>query len=380
MLDHSTAMLAVFTPHLGSSFINFHMERVLPGRTVAVARYQDIDSQYTWKDSCPVFYLDRWALRPSVRLARRMGIPHATLRDVAMKRFLLRHGVTVALVEFLDEFLDFVPLLVRMGIPYVVQGHGIDVSASLRQPGVAERYLAYKSARAILTRSEFHRQRLINLGLPAEKIHLNVGGVEIPAAPPVRPPSASKRFLAVSRMVPKKGSIYLLEAFRLAAARDPEISLDIVGKGPLYPAAQQFVHACGLSERVHLHGASQEVRDRMMTQCGVFVQHSITDPETGDEEGLPAAIQEAMAQAMAVVSTRHTGIREAVIEGETGLLADEGNVQEMADDFLRVTSCATVFGEAGYRRAAAQFSWEAERERLRGWMGLHGEPAVTGKT
>src|SRR5205823_1636215 len=132
--------------------------------------------------------------------------------------------------------------------------HGIDVSAALRKEGMAEQYLIYKSARAILTRCEFHRQRLIDIGLPADKTHVNHGGVDVPKAPPVREPEATKRFLAIGRMAPKKGPIYLLEAFRLAAAQDPDVTLDYVGGGPLLPAVRQFVDACGLASRVQLHG------------------------------------------------------------------------------------------------------------------------------
>jgi hypothetical protein len=50
---------------------------------------------------------------------------------------LRQHRVTVVLEEFLDQLLDFAPLLQRMNIPFVVQGHGIDLSAKLRLPAVA---------------------------------------------------------------------------------------------------------------------------------------------------------------------------------------------------------------------------------------------------
>jgi len=347
------------------------MEDLLPGRTVAVARYSALAQPNVWNGSCPVFSLDRWALSLPVRMARRVGISEVGLRDAAVERFLRRHGVTVVLGEFLDQFVDFVPLLDRTGLPYVVQGHGIDLSAALRKPGMAERYLAYKSARAILTRCEFHRRRLINLGLPAEKIHVNFGGVDVPPQQPQRGPDSCKRFLAVSYFTPKKGPIYLLESFRRAAAGDREITLDIVGGGPLFPAVQQFVHACGLADRVRLHGiASEETKQRLQRECGVFVQHSITDPETSDEEGLPAAIQEAMAHGMAVVSTRHAGIPEAVIEGETGLLVDEGDVEEMAGALLEASSNASVLGKAGYLRAASAHSRLCERSRLIRWLGV----------
>lgn len=374
-----TQSLAIFANDLGASFIDVHIHELNPGRTVAVGRYgADAALANIWPVSVPVFRVDRWTLGLSVRLARRMGVSELRMRDAAVERFLRRHNVTVVLGEYLDEFLDFVPLLNRMGLPYIVQGHGIDVSASLRKPGMAEKYLIYESARAILTRSEFHRQRLIKLGLPASKIHVNFGGVQVPAVPPQRGREASKRFLAVGVMVPKKGPIYMLEAFRRAAGQDPEIRLDYIGGGPLYPAARQFVQACGLTNRVRLHGvAPEETKQRLLQECGVFVQHSLTNPDTGDEEGLPAAIQEAMAHSMAVVSTRHAGIPEAVIEGETGLLVDEGDVDGMARAMLEATSSAAGFGAAGYQRAVAEHAWHCEKGRLINWLSLSSSQAHT---
>jgi glycosyltransferase involved in cell wall biosynthesis len=120
---------------------------------------------------------------------------------------------------------------------------------------------------------------------------------------------------------------------------------------------------------VTLHGGAPETtKADLLARCGVFVQHSLTDPETGDEEGLPASIQEAMAHGLAVVSTRHAGIPEAVVEGETGLLVDEGDVVGMAAAIAAVGPRAQTFGAAGYRRATALYGWEQERARLRHWL------------
>lgn len=365
-----TAGLAIFTCDLGASFIAPHIDDLLPGRTVAVGSYGALPSlAKLWPVSCPVFFLDRWSKGLGVRLARRAGVSESRMRDFAVARFLRRNRTTVVLGEYLDQFLNFVPLMDRMDLPYVVQGHGIDVSAALRKEGMPEQYLAYRSARAILTRSEFHRQRLIRIGLPAERIHVNPGGVAVPDQIPGRESSASKRFLAIGVMVPKKGPIYLLEAFRLAAAKDPDITLDFIGGGQLYPAVRQFVNVCGLSARVRLHGvASEGTKERLLHECGVFVQHSLTNPESGDEEGLPAAIQEAMAHGMAVVSTRHAGIPEAVIEGKTGLLVDEGDARGMADAFAMVTSVAADMGRAGHQEALAKHAWHHEKARLSRWL------------
>ena len=62
-----------------------------------------------------------------------------------------------------------------------------------------------------------------------------------------------------------------------------------------------------------------------MEAADVLIQHSVVDPATGDEEGLPVAILEGMGCGLPVVATRHAGIPESVVEGETGMLVDEGD-------------------------------------------------------
>jgi colanic acid/amylovoran biosynthesis glycosyltransferase len=363
--------LAIFMMQLRSTsetFIRRHVDDLAPGRTVAVARMRGLPED----PPCAAFIVDHWQLRLPVRLAARAGVDRQSMSTAAVKRFLRQHHVAVVLGEYMDQFVDFVPMLDAMHLPYVVQAHGIDVSSALRTPGMAARYQAYRSAQAILTRCDFHRRRLMQLGLPGDIIHLNPGGVDIPSALPQRAPAAVKRFLAVGRMVPQKAPIVLLEAFRLAALQDRELTLDYIGGGPLFAAAAQFVHACDLADRVRLHGfASEELKHRLLQKCGVFVQHSMLDPETGDEESLPASIQEAMAHGLAVVSTRHAGIPEAVREGETGLLVDEGDAKAMAAAFLDIPTKAAAYGEAGYLVAAENYCWAHEKQRLQKWLCLN---------
>ena len=67
-----------------------------------------------------------------------------------------------------------------------------------------------------------------------------------------------------------------------------------------------------------------------MSQACAFVQHSVTTTY-GDMEGMPNSILEAGAAALPVISTRHAGIPTAVIEGETGFLVEERNVEGMAE-------------------------------------------------
>jgi glycosyltransferase involved in cell wall biosynthesis len=364
-------MLAVFTTELGATFINKHALRLAPGQTVVVSGLKGVEDWGVWNATIPVFYVDEFMRHPAVRIAYRLGVPPDRLLDIAIAHFLRRHRVTIVLGEFLDWFVQFIPLLDRLHIPYVAQSHGMDSSAMLRIPEIAKRYLAYRTARAVLTRNALHRSRLIDLGLPSSSVHVNIGGVDVPAVLPARPADANRRFLTIAYMKAKKSPIYMLEAFRRAVAKDSNIRLDYISGGPLFQAAKDFVRACGLERHVRFHGmVSEEAKERLLRECGVFVLYSLTDPDTGDEEGLPAAIQEAMAYGLPVVSTRHSGIPDAVIEGVTGLLVDEGDLDAMARAMLDVIPLAPAMGKCGYKEALAKHAWCFERARLCCALGL----------
>ena len=71
-----------------------------------------------------------------------------------------------------------------------------------------------------------------------------------------------------------------------------------------------------------------------MKKARIFVQHSVTTPETGDKEGTPVAIMEAMASGLPVISTRHAGILEMIEHGATGKLVNEFDYLEMAEEMV----------------------------------------------
>ena len=170
-----------------------------------------------------------------------------------------------------------------------------------------------------------------------------------PPLQPQRGPDAYKRFLAIARLVPKKGTDLPARSVSPSGGTRSRHHLGYRRGRRVIPGGASVRAGLRVGEprplaQIHI-GRSKGAPDARM-RC--IVEHSITNPENGDEEGLPAAIQEAMAHGMAVVSTRHAGIPEAVVEGQTGLLVDEGDVEGMARAFLQVTSSASVLGNAGY--------------------------------
>jgi len=219
------------------------------------------------------------------------------------------------------------------------------------------------------------KEALVALGLPSELIHVVRCGVDVPECLPTRPAKDDKtQCVAVGRMTNIKAPILLLESFRRAYERCPLLRLDYVGGGELLAAAMQYVKCHGLGEVVRFHGVKDSgFVQEIMRKADIFLQHSATDPTNGDMEGLPVAILDAMANGLPVVSTRHAGIPEEVVEGETGLLVEELDVDAMAEGIVRLAQSPdlrVLMGEAGYLRAKEHFSWELNRKRLCEVMGL----------
>src|SRR5690606_35506477 len=89
-----------------------------------------------------------------------------------------------------------------------------------------------------------------------------------------------------------------------------------------------------------------------------FLQHSIV-ADNGDSEGSPVGIIEASAAGLPVISTRHAGIIESVLEDKTGFLVDELDVISMSNymsQLYKDRELCQIMGEAGRRHIKENFS------------------------
>ncbi|HRH36884.1 MAG TPA: glycosyltransferase, partial [Flavobacteriales bacterium] len=148
----------------------------------------------------------------------------------------------------------------------------------------------------------------------------------------------------------KKSPHLTISAFERLAARVPEARLTMVGQGPLWESCFLRVRALGLAERISLPGVlrSEEIAT-LMRNARAFVQHSV-QALSGDREGTPLAVLEAMASGIPVIATRHAGIADVVEHGKQGLLCDEFDIAMMADSMERIATdpdLAARMGAAG---------------------------------
>jgi glycosyltransferase involved in cell wall biosynthesis len=320
----------------------------------------------------------RRVLRPLK--GRPEGGEAAQLQRETIGRHLQQFRPDVILANYGQSGVLLAPLAASLGIPLMVSFHGVDASRLGRDPDWQRRYRRMFGTVAVATGpSEYVRQKLISLGCPPERAHVLHYGIRTDLIRFIgerrRADDDEVRFLFVGRLAEKKDPLTLLKSFRktldLLAPRSAVLT--IVGDGPLRQATEAAIGELGLGDSVRLTG--RQTHDEVIAHfenAHIYVQHSVTAPN-GDEEGLPVSITEALAAGLPVVSTRHSGIPEAVRENECGLLVDEKDVDGMAAAMAQLAgdrSACDQFGSTGRTLLEAEFSTPVVQRRLRELLRL----------
>ncbi len=374
--------LVIFSPKVGvksETFIKRHIEMLGPGKTAVITH--EIIKTGVWgvPEGLPLYKTktsDSLLARGCRYLGRRLTLDSTEYIDSSgIKNFLKDCAPAVIMGQYLNHSWPLIKIANEIGMKFYAHAHGYDLSHLFRMPVWRRRYADYRNASGVIVVNKVMKERMASVGVPYENIHIIPCGVDIPSAPVMHERGRSVHCLAVGRMVAKKAPLMLMEAFRLATKKTPDISLDYVGDGELFADVQRFVEFHDLGDRVNLHG-EKEHREvlKLMEKSDIFLQHSVVDPITGDEEGLPVAILEAMSHALPVVSTRHAGIPEAVADGQTGFLVNEGDVEGMACCVLKLAKRADLcaeMGRNGWTVVQDKFSSEQEKSQLLRVMGLN---------
>ena len=229
-----------------------------------------------------------------------------------------------------------------LGVPLVVTLHGYDVTTHrtvFAQTFGGRRYLRtlpslWKIAHRFLCVSEAIHKVALAAGFPAEKLITHYIGVDRTKFTPQRQNERDPNLVVfVGRLVEKKGCEYLLRAMRCVQEARSKAEVVIIGTGPLLESLTEDAAAMGV--HASFFGAkSQDVVRDYIGRARVLCNPSVT-AATGDSEGFGMVFAEAQAMGTPVVSTRHGGISEAVVHGETGLLAEERDVVGLAHNIQR---------------------------------------------
>jgi glycosyltransferase involved in cell wall biosynthesis len=206
----------------------------------------------------------------------------------------------------------------------------------------------------IIVVSRFLEQLAVQHGFASDRTELIPGFVQAAPQPPSRTDGERPLILFIGRLVPEKGAHVLLEA--LHGLQEFSWSAELIGEGPEHEALAERARVLGLGDRVVFTGhLDADARDARLACASLVVSPSLIP------EGLGMVGLEALRFGRPVVSFGLGGQSDWLVDGETGLLAREGDASHLAEQIGRLLerpAWARELGEHG--RALVELRFQAD--------------------
>ena len=251
-----------------------------------------------------------------------------------------------------------------LGLKWSVSAHAVDIYTTPKWE-IREKLADLDW---LLTCTDANRRYLSALGVAAHKISLAYHGTDVRrfAAARVQPSlrdgsnaNDPVHILSVGRLVAKKGYPDLLRA--LANLPDGlNWHFTHVGGGADLTALKRLAKRSGLEERVTWRGALPQ--DQVIEAYGAADIFALTSriADDGDRDGLPNVLVEAGASGLPVIATKVSAIPELITDGLSGILAEAGDVDDIAgamESLIRSPELRRKLGAAGAARVAEDFDF-----------------------
>ena len=261
--------------------------------------------------------------------------------------------------HFIDRAATVAYVAARLlDVPYSVTAHASDIYIA---PVLLD--LKMEGADFVATCTRYNVDHLATtVPRASDRLVLNYHGLDLQRYAPATPAEEGvPTLVAVGQLRPKKGFVHLVEACHLLRLRGTDVRVEIIGAGPQQAELEQQIHKLGLDDVVTLRGALPhgEVIEAY-ERASAFVLPCVVGDD-GDRDGIPNVILEAMAMQLPVVSTRHSGIPEAVEHGTTGLLVPPSDAAALATALEWVIddpATARQMGRRGRRVITERFDLE----------------------
>lgn len=212
--------------------------------------------------------------------------------------------------------------------------------------------------------SESTKQDLVARGLAADHIEVIPNGVDVEhyTPNPSSAPAERPTLLFLGRLKKYKRVDLVLEAVAALAREGLDVELLVGGDGEEHAPLRAQAERLGISDRVRLLGfVDERVKLELLRRAWV---HVLTSPK----EGWGITILEAAACGTPSVASDGPGLRESVVDGETGLLVPHGDVPALVRALaalLRDDALRTRMGQRA-RAWAERYSWDAASEAVEG--------------
>jgi colanic acid/amylovoran biosynthesis glycosyltransferase len=245
------------------------------------------------------------------------------------------NNIKTVLAEYGPAGVEVMKACQKANIPLVVHFHGFDAYRDDVLEFYGDRYKElFQSASKIIVVSKDMKAQLLRLGCPKGKLEQITYGIDTDLFSPRKSNENRQGFIACGRFVPKKSPLSTIRAFVKVVEVHPEVKLTFIGDGVLLDAAVELTKKLNLENNIDFKGVlSPEEVSIEFKKHAIFVQHSIRT-EQNDSEGTPLTLLEAASSGLVIVATKHGGISDVIVDGESGFLVEEGDIQFMSEQML----------------------------------------------
>jgi len=215
----------------------------------------------------------------------------------------------------------------------------------------------FNSADVIISYSEEEKEKMRDLGITTD-IEIIHNGINTDKFKPLNDVEKKNQILWVGRFLPGKGVRYLIEAFSLLKKEHDDLTLKLVGEGPLKKQIQEKAEDLGLRDSIILEGVIEnEKMPKIYNESKVFALSSLT-------EGVPRTVLEALSCGTPVVSTDIPQI-SGIIDG-CGYIVPQKNSEELGDqigNLIKNEEKKKKFGDKGRKKIQKNYSWRETVEQ-----------------
>ncbi len=248
--------------------------------------------------------------------------------------------------------------------------HGYDVNLLPKRYGADYYTPLFENCDLYTVNTDFTAEIAISLGCSRNKmVKLPVGlkVINYTFEPKKLNAGTQVRILTVARLVEKKGIEFSIKAIANLISKHPGIIYNIVGEGPLRLELEVLIEELGVSKNVRLVGpCRQEEVIRWYSNSQIFVLSSVTSSD-GDKEGQGLVLQEAQAKGLPVISTFHNGIPEGILNGVSGFLVPERDVDALSEKLRYLIEHPDIWlkmGQAGRTFVEKRYDSEKLNDKL----------------
>lgn len=239
------------------------------------------------------------------------------------------------------------PVADRMGIPFTVFAHAVDIfKYDVEKINRVDEIANSDFCKAIFTLSQYHKNHLIDRGVVEEKIVITRQATDYEINDLEFKEGEVKNIISISRFVEKKGIDVLIDAAKILENDGFEFS--IYGFGDLEKDYNDQIEKLGLNN-ISVKGlldGPEEVK-KVFNQSDLLVS-PCRIAKSGDRDGIPTVIFEAMAYGVTVLTTKVSAIPEVINDGENGFIVSPDNPEELA---LKIREIATLSDEERFKIA-----------------------------